>query len=72
MHRRRLDRLLEPADFNPRQLALQWTQSYTGQPWARPGHLPTAAYALPFRWMPGTRPDMTIKLSLNYLNESEH
>ena len=39
---------------------------------ARPGHLPTAAYALPFRWMPGTRPDMTIKQSLNYLNESEH
>jgi len=29
MHRRRLDRLLEtePADFNPCQLALQWTQS---------------------------------------------
>jgi Transposase DDE domain/Domain of unknown function (DUF4372) len=29
MHRRRLDRLLEtePADVNPRQLALQWTQS---------------------------------------------
>jgi hypothetical protein len=28
MHRRRLDRLLEtePADLNPRQLALQWTQ----------------------------------------------
>jgi signal transduction histidine kinase len=29
MHRRRLDRLLEtePADFNPRQMELQWTQS---------------------------------------------
>jgi IS4 transposase len=29
MHRRRLDRLLEtePAAFNPRQLALQWSQS---------------------------------------------
>jgi hypothetical protein len=27
---------------------------------------------LPFPWMPGTRPGMTIKLSLNHLNESEH
>ena len=39
---------------------------------ARPGHLRTAAYALPFPWMPGTRPGMTIKLSPNHLNESEH
>jgi len=41
MHRRRLDRLLQtepPTPFNPAQLALQWNQSYTGQPWTCSGH----------------------------------
>jgi IS4 transposase len=58
MHRRPINRLLEPLQpipINSNQLKLELYFQWTGQPWARPGHprLPFTDHPTRKAWMPG-------------------